>query len=126
MRDWNGAPGNIVPIITRINKIRRESPALQTYNDVLFLGSHNPNIIAYAKISEDRSDIIVCVVNLDPFQTQASTIDIPLGHFGMGAHEQYEAHDLLSDERYSWGGPTAYVELSPAGKMAHIIKIRRT
>jgi starch synthase (maltosyl-transferring) len=125
VRDWNGTPGNIVPIIKRINQIRRNSPALQTYNNVLFLGSDNPNIIAYAKMNGDRSDIIVCVVNLDPFQTQASTIHIPLGTFGIYGDEQYEAHDLLSDERYRWGGPTAYVELSPAGKMAHIIKIRR-
>ena len=125
VRDWNGAPGNIVPIIARINQIRRNSPALQTYNDILFLGSDNPNIIAYAKMNGDRSDIIVCIVNLDPFQTQASTIHIPLGTFGIYGDEQYEAHDLLSDERYTWGGPTAYVELSPAGKMAHIIKIRR-
>jgi starch synthase (maltosyl-transferring) len=125
VRDWNGAPGNIVPIIARINQIRRNSPALQTYNEVLFLGSNNESIIAYAKMNADRSDIVVCVVNLDPFHTQAATIQIPLGTFGIHYGEQYEAHDLLSDERYRWGGPTAYVELSPVGKMAHIIKIRR-
>ena len=50
---------------------------------------------------------------------------MPLGTFGIDDDEQYEAHDLLSDERYLWRGPTAYVELHPAGKMAHIIKIRR-
>jgi starch synthase (maltosyl-transferring) len=125
VRDWNGTPGNIVPIIARINQIRRNSPALQTYNEVLFLGSNNESVIAYAKMNADRSDIVVCVVNLDPFHTQAATIQIPLGTFGIHYGEQYEAHDLLSDERYRWGGPTAYVELSPVGKMAHIIKIRR-
>ncbi|MEF8718254.1 MAG: hypothetical protein V5B44_11200 [Candidatus Accumulibacter necessarius] len=45
--------------------------------------------------------------------------------FGIDEDEQYQAHDLLSDERYRWRGPTAYVELSPSTKMAHIIKIRR-
>lgn len=124
-RDWTGKPGNIVPIITRINQIRRECPALQTYNHVWFLGSSNPNVIAYAKVTEDRSDIILCAVNLNPFGTEASVIDIPLDGFGIGAHEQYEAHDLLSDERYRWSGPTAYVELNPVTKMTHIIKIRR-
>lgn len=110
VRDWNGTPGNIVPIIARINQIRRNSPALQTYNEVLFLGSNNESVIAYAKMNADRSDIVVCVVNLDPFHTQAATIQIPLGTFGIHYGEQYEAHDLLSDERYRWGGPTAYVE----------------
>jgi starch synthase (maltosyl-transferring) len=124
VRDWK-APGNIVDTITRINQIRRESPALQTYNNVLFLATENPNILAYAKMNEDRSDIIVCVVNLDPFHKHYSLLHIPLGAFGIDEDEQYQAHDLLSDERYRWRGPTAYVELSPSTKMAHIIKIRR-
>ncbi|MBN8436568.1 MAG: alpha-1,4-glucan--maltose-1-phosphate maltosyltransferase [Candidatus Accumulibacter sp.] len=124
MRDWK-APGNIVHIITRINQIRHDSPALHSYNNVLFLAADNPNLMAYAKMNEDRSDIIVCVVNLDPFHKQVATLHVPLGTFGIGEDEQYQAHDLLSDERYRWRGPTAYVELDPSTKVAHIIKIRR-
>ncbi|HMW17947.1 MAG TPA: alpha-1,4-glucan--maltose-1-phosphate maltosyltransferase [Accumulibacter sp.] len=124
VRDWQ-APGNIIDVITRINRIRRESPALQTYNDVHFLSVDNPQLIAYAKMSADRSDIIICVVNLDPFHKHSGTLQIPLDLFGIDYHEQYQAHDLLSDERYRWWGPTAYVELGPPEKMAHIIKIRR-
>ncbi|MCM8627130.1 alpha-1,4-glucan--maltose-1-phosphate maltosyltransferase [Accumulibacter sp.] len=124
VRDWN-APGNIVDIITRINRIRSECPALQTYNNVLFLAIDNPNMLAYAKMTEDRSDIVVCVVNLDPFHKQIATLHVPLASFGIDADEQYQAHDLLSGERYRWKGPTAYIELAPDTKMAHIIKIRR-
>ncbi|MBO3703601.1 MAG: alpha-1,4-glucan--maltose-1-phosphate maltosyltransferase, partial [Candidatus Accumulibacter sp.] len=124
VRNWR-APGNIVDIITRINQIRRESPALHRYNNVLFLATDNPNIIAYAKMTEDRSDIIVCAVNLDPYHQQVATLQIPLGSFDIGWDEQYQAHDLLSDRTYRWSGPTAYVELSPHNTMAHIIKIRR-
>ena len=124
VRDWK-APGHIVQIITLINNIRHDSPALQTYNNVLFLTTDNPKIIAYAKMTEDRSDIIVCIVNLDPFHKHYTTLHVPLATFGIDEDEQYQAHDLLSDERYRWRGPTAYVELSPSTKMAHIIKIRR-
>ncbi|WP_288130513.1 alpha-1,4-glucan--maltose-1-phosphate maltosyltransferase [Accumulibacter sp.] len=124
MRDWK-APGNIIDIITRINRIRKECPALQTYNNVLFLNADNPNILAYAKMTEDRSDIVICVVNLDPFHSHHSILHVPLGTFGIPEDEQYQAHDLLSGERYRWHGPTAYVELAPTTKMAHIIKVRR-
>ncbi|WP_291985818.1 alpha-1,4-glucan--maltose-1-phosphate maltosyltransferase [Candidatus Accumulibacter sp. ACC007] len=124
VRNWR-APGNIVDIITRINQIRRESPALHNYNNVLFLATDNPNIIAYAKMTDDRSDIIVCAVNLDPYHQQVATLQIPLDSFAIGWDEQYQAHDLLSDRTYRWSGPTAYVELSPHNTMAHIIKIRR-
>jgi starch synthase (maltosyl-transferring) len=124
VRNWK-APGNITHIITRINQIRHDSPALQTYNNVLFLAIDNPKIIAYAKMTDDRSDIIVCVVNLDPFHKQYANLHVPLATFGIAEDEQYQADDLLSDERYRWSGPTVYIELSPTTKMAHIIKIRR-
>ncbi len=123
-RDWN-APGNIVAVITRINKIRRERPALHNYNDVAFLAADNPQIIAYYKMTADRSDIVICVVNLDPFGKQSSFIHLPLEKMGIREDEQFQAHDMLSDERYLWSGRTAYVELSPSGKMAHIFKIYR-
>ena len=124
MRDWT-APGNIGDLIPRINRIRKECPALQTYNNVLFLNADNPNILAYAKMTEDRSDIVICVVNLDTFHSHHSILHVPLGTFGIPEDEQYQAHDLLSGERYRWHGPTAYVELAPTTKMAHIIKVRR-
>ena len=124
LRDWD-APESIAPLITRINQIRSEHPALHAYNDVVFLEVDNPDIIAYLKVTEDKSDIILCVVNLDPFSKQTSLIHVPLAEFGVREDEQYQAHDLLTDERYLWRGPTAYVELDPDGKMAHIFKIRQ-
>ncbi len=124
VRDWQ-APGNIVNIVTRINQIRRDSAALHTYNDVLFITADNPNILAYAKLTADKSDVILCVVNLDPYHKQSALLHIPLDTFGIEPDEQYQAHDLLSDERYRWQGTIAYVELAPPTKMAHIIKIRR-
>jgi len=124
VRDWR-APGNITGIITRINEIRRDSPALQTYNNVLFLTADNPHIIAYAKMTEDLSDIILCVVNLDPVHSHHSILHLPLATFGIGADEPFQAHDLLSGERYNWRGPTAYVEFNPYTTVAHIIKLRR-
>ena len=72
-----------------------------------------------------KSDIVICVVNLDPFHKHWSLLHIPLDTFGIGHDEQYQAHDLLSDERYRWSGHSVYVELAPPNKIAHIIKVRR-
>jgi starch synthase (maltosyl-transferring) len=38
---------------------------------------------------------------------------------------QYEAHDLISDERYLWSGGSQYVKLDPARESAHILHLRR-
>jgi starch synthase (maltosyl-transferring) len=125
-RDWDvDSPNNIAAIIGRLNQIRRERPALQRYNDVRFFEVDNPNVIGYYKMTEDRSDIVACVVNLDPFHAQESLVHLPLAEFGLKADELFQAHDLLHDERYLWRGPTNYVRLEPDGKMAHVFKIRR-
>ena len=124
LRDWD-AHESIAPLITRINQIRSEHPALHGYNDVVFLEVDNPDIIAYLKMTEDKSDIILCVVNLDPFNKQTSLVHVPLAEFGIRDDEKFQVHDLLTDERYLWRGPTAYVELDPAVKTAHIFKIRQ-
>ena len=124
LRDWD-APESIAPLITRINQIRSEHPALHGYNDVVFLEVDNPDIIAYLKMTEDKSDIILCIVNLDPFNKQTSLVHVPLAEFGIRDDEKFQVHDLLTDERYLWRGPTAYVELDPAVKTAHIFKIRQ-
>lgn len=125
-RDWTvDTPNNLIPLITRLNAIRQAHPALQQYNDVRFFPVDNPNIIGYYKLTEDRSDIVACVVNLDPFHAQETLIHLPLDAFGVRADEPFQAYDLLSDESYLWRGPTNYVKLEPGGKMAHVFAIRQ-
>ena len=43
--------GPLVPLIERVNRIRRENPALQTFSNVTFLDTANEALIAYAKQS---------------------------------------------------------------------------
>jgi starch synthase (maltosyl-transferring) len=124
VRDWD-APGNIKPIISRLNQIRRENPALHGYDNLRFIEVDNPNILGYTKMTPDRSNIVVCVVNLDPFHRQDSFIHLPLEEFGIQEDELYQVHDLLHDERYLWRGATNYVALDPNDKQAHIFRIRR-
>jgi starch synthase (maltosyl-transferring) len=37
----------------------------------------------------------------------------------------FEVEDLLTGARYTWSGPTNYVELNPARASGHILKIAR-
>src|SRR5690606_36346549 len=47
-RDWQ-APGNIVDEISRLNRIRRENPALQSHLGVQFVDSGNPQVLYFVK-----------------------------------------------------------------------------
>jgi starch synthase (maltosyl-transferring) len=126
LRNWDlDSPTSLAELITRVNQIRRENPALQADLSLSFHPVDNEQIIAYSKMSDDLLNIIVTVVNLDPQRTQAGMIDLPLDLFHLDPRQPYQMHDLLTDAKYAWRGPRNYVELNPQRLPAHIFCIRR-
>ena len=123
-RDWN-APGNIKEWITRLNQIRKDNRALHFYDNLQFYPAENNAILFYGKMTAARDNIIVIVINLDPYQKQHSFIDVPIDQFGIVEGEQYQVHDLLTDARYVWSGRRNYVELDPEIQPAHLFRVRR-
>lgn len=123
-RDLN-APDSLKSLITRINRIRRENPALQTNQTLRFHPSDNPFVLSYSKASPDLSNVVVVVLNLDAFHVQKSWLDLDLAALGIPADRSFQAHDLLSDARFLWQGSRNYVELTPESLPAHILRVRR-
>mgnify|MGYP000512918200 CR=1 FL=1 len=99
-------------------------PALQHDHGLAFHATDNPEILCYSKTSVDGADLILCVVNVDPFRMQHGFVDLPLEDWGVGPHETVEVHDLLSGERYYWRGSRNYVRLEPGSRSAHILHVR--
>jgi starch synthase (maltosyl-transferring) len=123
-RNWN-APGNIKDWIARLNKIRKENRALQFYDNLRFYPAENDAILFYGKMTAARDNIILIVVNLDPFRKQHSYVDVPIDEFGQMESDVYQVHDLLNDAIYTWRGGRNYVELDPEIQPAHIFRVRR-
>ena len=123
-RDWN-ASGNIKDWIARINQIRKQNRALQMYTNLRFYPADNDAILFYGKMTPARDNIILVVVNLDPFRTQNSFVHVPIQEFGQMATDEYQVHDLLNDARYTWRDRKNYVELDPEIQPAHIFLVRR-
>jgi starch synthase (maltosyl-transferring) len=123
-RDWN-APGNIKDWITRLNQIRKQNRALHFYDNLRFYHADNEAILCYGKMTEARDNIIVVVVNMDPFRKQHSFVDLPIEKFGLTDGDGYQVHDLISDARYLWHGSRNYIELDPEIQPAHVFRIRR-
>ena len=124
-RDWS-APGNIKDWIARLNKIRKENRALQMYTNLRFYRADNDAILFYGKMTPARDNIILVVVNLDPFRRQHSFVYVPIEEFGQMESDAYQVHDLLSGARYTWRGRQNYIELDPEIQPAHIFLVRRT
>jgi starch synthase (maltosyl-transferring) len=128
LRHWDlDAPGNIRDFITRINEIRRENPALQSDRSLRFFPIDNEQLICYGKMTSDLSNIIIVVVNLDPFHAQSGWVRLPAGELGLGegSNDAYQVHELIGESRYLWHGEANYVILEPHACPAHIFRVRR-
>jgi starch synthase (maltosyl-transferring) len=123
-RDWD-APGNLAGFITRINRIRREHPALQRYRNLTFHHSSDRHVVWYGKTTADLADVIFVAANLDPDATHASVVDVPIDALGLEPDQPYRMHELLSDVTYEWRGRHGYVDLDPGQDPAQIFVLRR-
>jgi starch synthase (maltosyl-transferring) len=126
LRHWDlDRPDSLRDFIGRVNRIRRENPALQADRNLAFHRIDNEQLIAYSKATEDRSDVVLVVVNLDPNHIHSGWLELPLELLGLSADEPYQVHDLLGGGRYLWHGSRNYVELDPKAAPAQIFRVRR-
>ncbi len=126
IRHWDlDRDDSLRPLIAQVNAIRNANPALQNDWSLKFHSTDNDYLLCYSKESEDRSNLILTVVNLDPHLTRSGFVTLPLDELELPADRAYEAEDLLSDERYLWRGPRNYVELNPTLRSGHILRIHR-
>jgi starch synthase (maltosyl-transferring) len=109
-----------------VNEIRNTNPALQQDWSLKFHFADNDQLLCYSKESEDRSNLILTVVNLDPIRTQTGFVTLPLDELEIPIDSPYEVEDLLTGARYLWHGDRNYVELNPARSSGHILRIGRS
>jgi starch synthase (maltosyl-transferring) len=155
LRDWNLERGDSLRhFIARLNRIRRQNTALHDNRTLRFHaiardGVDVPELIAYTKSSAAPpvtltgraiydyehvtppppgadNNVILTVVNLDPVQTHAGWVELPLAQLGLDENDAYLVHDLLGDARYTWQGAWNYVELDPNVVPAHVFRITQT
>jgi starch synthase (maltosyl-transferring) len=122
--DWE-KEGNLKDFLARINKIRRENAALQDTWNVKFYDVDNDYLMCYGKTVDDFSNIILVVVNLDPYHTQKGWVHIPIDELEIPKGQPYLVHDLLSDNKYIWHGERNFIELDPKIVPAHIFRVRK-
>jgi starch synthase (maltosyl-transferring) len=121
--DWNHR-NRLTDSITRLNQIRKQNPALQDTYNIHFTRTDNDNLMSYIKLTEDRSNIIWCVVNFDTAYSQAGYIEEPKELLGFeGRMVNLKVTDLLTGDTYHWFNEWNYVELNPGKWPIHIFKV---
>ena len=121
--DWD-RPGHIKEWVARVNRIRRDHPALQRLAGVRFLRAANEQMLFYARFTPDFSDLLVVAVNLDPHRVQEGPIEIPCDALGLG--DAFTVDDLLGEPRGVWRGREHYLRLDPTEMPAAILHLRRS
>jgi starch synthase (maltosyl-transferring) len=123
-RQWAQESG-MRELVTIINRIRRENPALQSDRGLRFHLTENEQLLAYSKATPDNENVVLTVVNVDPHHVQRGMVNLPLEELGIDHDRPYQAHELISGARYIWTGPRNYVELNPYSMPGQIFRFRR-
>lgn len=112
--------GPLLPMVARLNRARRENPALQYLSNVAWLETENDLLIAYAKRTGDNT--VIVAVNLDPHNTQEGVVNVPAW---LGTAPAFRVRDLLDDQLYDWSIGRNYLRLAPGQRMAHLMRVER-
>nr|NLD40156.1 alpha-1,4-glucan--maltose-1-phosphate maltosyltransferase [Actinomycetales bacterium] len=130
-RPWDRADeAGIVTLFRNLNRMRHEHPALQQLHDISFHPTTSNQVLAYSKrmdgrFTEDgRDDVVLVVVNIDPFVTHEAEISLDFEALGILKGATIEVKDGLSGETY-WWGERAFVRLDPHHRPAHVMVVRK-
>jgi starch synthase (maltosyl-transferring) len=108
--------GPLLPLVKRLNRIRRENLALQRLDNIDFLETENDQLIAYAKRGE--GNIVLVCVNLDARAEHEGVVTVPVW---LGLPPAYSATELLTDQEFHWRIGRNYVRLAPG--QAHVLRV---
>lgn len=122
IREWDRAdPISIAPFLTELNRIRRENVALQRNERLHFHKTENDEVMCYSKTSEDGTNAIVVVVNLDPNAEQTAWLQLRLDYLGVPWDAEFDVEDLLTGKRFTWK-EWSYVALKRE-LPAHVLRV---
>ena len=125
-RAWDlDRPDSLREYIALLNRIRKENLALQSDWSLRFHAVDNEALICYSKATEDLSNVIVVVANLDPHHVQSGWVELAIESMDLESSTPYQVHDLMTGAHYLWQGMRNFVELDPRSSPVHVFRVRR-
>jgi starch synthase (maltosyl-transferring) len=126
LRHWDlDRAESLAGLIGRLNRIRRDNPALQSDEGLAFMPTDNDRVVCYAKCAPQADNAIVVAVNLDPQHAQSAWVELDLDALGLDAVAAYQMHELLTGARFLWSGARNFIRLDPQGAQAQVFRVRR-
>ncbi|HLY34525.1 MAG TPA: alpha-1,4-glucan--maltose-1-phosphate maltosyltransferase [Jatrophihabitantaceae bacterium] len=113
---------SLAPFLAKLNRIRREHPALQQLRNLRFHYVDNDELTAFSKRDPDTGDTILVVCTVNPHEIREATITLDLDALGMDWDAGMTVLDLLTGVSYEWIDRN-YVRLDPHTQPAHIFVV---
>lgn len=110
--DWD-RPGNIVPEITLLNRIRRENPAFRSHLGITLLPAWNDRVLFFEKASPGRESVVFVAISLDPHEVQEADAELPFYRFNLADDAALPVEDLIAGHRFVWFGKRQRLRLVP-------------
>jgi starch synthase (maltosyl-transferring) len=126
IRDWDAALAegrSLAPYITRLNEIRRASPALQQLRNLRVHHTDDDYVLAFSKtaVTDQGRTTVIVVVNVDPHATRETMVHLDLADLGLP--DVFRVHDEISGQDWTWSASN-YVRLDPRDEPAHVLTVR--
>jgi starch synthase (maltosyl-transferring) len=123
-REWSRAD-SLAPMITQVNQVRRRHRgAVGLLRTLQVHSTDNDAVLCFSRATDERDDILLVIVNLDPFNPREATVWLDLAVLGLRDNQYYEVHDELAGTTWVWHGAGNYVRLDPAQQAAHVFHVR--
>jgi starch synthase (maltosyl-transferring) len=110
--------GPLLPLVNRLNEIRRANPAFQRFANVEILETESEYLFAFAKRWEGNT--VLVVVNIDPFHAREGLCIVPAQ---LGLPPAFSGEELLGGAPFQWGIGRNFVRLDPG--QSHIVRVQR-
>ncbi|MGI9052139.1 MAG: alpha-1,4-glucan--maltose-1-phosphate maltosyltransferase [Ilumatobacteraceae bacterium] len=126
VRQWDlDRRDSVAPLLTRLNEIRRQQPALAHLRTLRFHECANQALLCFSKTDPGGAGApILVVANLDVDRPQTGYVDVDLAPLGLPYESTYDVVDQLTGAAFRWQGAWNFVELDPAVTPMHIFEVR--
>jgi starch synthase (maltosyl-transferring) len=115
---------SLAPYLGRLNRIRRENPALHWLRNLRFHDVDNDAVLCWSKRDTQADNTVLVVCSLDSRNAHWANTTLDMPALGFDWHERFEAHDEITGTDYTWGQHNA-ARLDPFGEPAHVFTVRR-
>ncbi|GAB7044740.1 alpha-1,4-glucan--maltose-1-phosphate maltosyltransferase [Catenuloplanes niger JCM 9533] len=111
--------------LTRLNRIRRDNPALHRWRNLRFHDSDNPAILVWSKKDPDSANTVLVACSFDPGAVQWATVGLDMPALGLGWDDKVRLRELLGGGEHLWSAAGNALRLDPFLYPAQIFVVER-